>query len=96
MRRVRATDYSSRVTNDLGENERRVKAAESNLTLIAILGISLPLLLLVLVTVFIYAIRQKKMKESLARMERRKQRCLSHHRNISFVDDSGGNPGFAA
>ena len=88
----RATDYSCRVTNDLGEEERRVKAAESNLTLIAILGVSLPLLLLVLVTVFIYAIRQKKMKESLARMERRKQRCLSH-RNISFVDDSGGNPG---
>ena len=36
----RATDYSCRVTNDLGEDERRVKAAESNLTLIAILGIS--------------------------------------------------------
>ena len=32
----RATDYSCRVTNDLGEDERRVKAAESNLTLIAI------------------------------------------------------------
>ena len=53
----RATDYSCRVTNDLGEEERRVKAAESNLTLIAILGISLPLLLLVLVTVFIYSMR---------------------------------------
>ena len=56
-----------------------------------------PVVLLFFVVIFICVIRKQKSRESLERMERGKmerKRCLSH-RNISFVDDSGGNPGLA-
>jgi len=91
----RATEYSCRVTNNAGKDERMVAAEEADSTLIFILGITLPILLLFFVVIFICVIRKKKSRESLERMERGKlerKRCLSH-RNISFVDDSGGNPG---
>jgi len=93
----RATEYSCRVTNNAGEDERRVEAEEADSTLIFSLGITLPVALLFFVVIFICVIRKQKSRESLERMERGKierKRCLSH-RNISFVDDSGGNPGLA-
>jgi len=91
----RATEYSCRVTNNAGEDERRVTAEEADMTFVFILGITLPILLLFFVVTFICVINKYKSRESLERMERGKmerRRCLSH-RNISFVDDSGGNPG---
>ena len=91
----KATEYSCRVTNNVGKDERRVTAEEASFMLPIVLGITLPLVLLASIVIFICVIGKQKSRESLERMERGKmerKRCLSH-RNISFVDDSGGNPG---
>ena len=91
----KATEYSCRVTNNVGKDERRVTTEEADSILPVVLGITLPLVLLASIVFFIYVIGKQKSRESLERMERGKmerKRCLSH-RNISFVDDSGGNPG---
>jgi len=85
----RATDYSCRVTNDVGEDQRKVEVEESDFTIPVILGVSIPVFLFVLIVIFILMIRKQKSRESLERMEKGKierKRCLSH-RNISFVDD---------
>ena len=91
----RAAEYSCRVTNSAGNDQRRVKSEEANFNLMLILGITLPnLLLLFLIVIFICVIGKQKSQESLERMERGKierKRCLSH-RNISFIDDAGANP----
>jgi len=91
----KATEYSCRVTNSVGKDERRVTIEEAGFILPIVLGITLPLVLLASIVIFICVIGKQKSRESLERMERGKmerKRCLSH-RNISFVDDSGGNPG---
>ena len=85
----RATDYSCRVTNDVGEDQRKVEVKESDFTVPVILGVSIPVFLFVLIAIFILMIRKQKSRESLERMEKGKmerKRCLSH-RNMSFVDD---------
>ena len=85
----RATDYSCRVTNDVGEDQRKVEVEESDFTVPVILGVSIPVFLFVLIVIFILMIRKQKSRESLEKMEKGKierKRCLSH-RNISFVDD---------
>ena len=91
----KATEYSCRVTNNVGKDERRVKTEEAGFMLPVVLGITLPLVLLASIVIFICVIGKQKSRESLERMERGKmerKRCLSQ-RNISFVDDSGRNPG---
>jgi len=66
--------------------------------LLVVLGVTLLLLILVFIVIFVCVIRKQKSRESSEQMERGKieerKRFLSH-RNISFVDDSGRNPGLS-
>ena len=84
-----AAEYSCKVTNNVGEDERKVLIEEASLILPILLGVFIPLLLILLVIVFVWAIGRQRSRESLEAMERGKRerkRCLSH-RNISFVED---------